>query len=148
MNSLRILYIVPLGMAILAYLAFNFILPEYVGPLAGDEAYANVQYAAEVVTILLTIIFVYLSTRLMTLPKVQKSIAGDETKYLRWAQLRWLMLTVLLLLGLSVYFLFKSSSVAWTPVLVVLSFFFVWPTKQRREDEIAAAHKAYPVACP
>lgn len=101
----------------------------------------SMKYGAEIVTDLLTIAMVYLSTRLMRMPKVMKSIASDSTLYVYWAYLRWAMLALVIFLGLAVRYVLFSPSTLGCPIVGTLAMFFVWPTAVRREGEIQTANE-------
>lgn len=130
-------YIVVLLIAITTYAYFEFIEPLTVAPLAGMTAFEDIKYGSEVVTDLLAISFVYLALRLMAMPKVRQRLAQDPSCYARWAWLRWAMLSLVILLGIGVHYLFLSPSTVGCPIIGCLSLLFVWPTRARRERECA-----------
>ena len=92
------------------------------------------KYGAEIVADLLAVVFVYLSTRLMRMPRVQASLAARPSRYAFWACLRWVMLASVIFLGLGVRYALMSPSTLGCPIIGALAMCFVWPTKKRREQ--------------
>lgn len=95
----------------------------------------SLKYGAEFVADLLAVLFVYLSTRLMRMSRVQASLAARPSRYAFWACLRWGMLASVIFLGLGVRYAFLSPSTMGCPIIGALAMCFVWPTARRREGE-------------
>ena len=93
----------------------------------------SLQYGAEIAADLFTRVFVYLSTRLMRMPRVQKSIAASPSCYAQWAYLRWAMLAAIIFVGLAVRYVFHSPATLGCPIIGALAMCFVWPTEKRKE---------------
>lgn len=135
-KQLTLLYVATLIIAIGVYANFEFVAPLTVAPLAGIPHFEDVKYISEVATDLLALAFVYLSLKLMVLGFVRRSIDADNSKYAKWAFIRWGMLAVVMFLGEAVHYLFLSPSTVGCPIIAALALIFVWPTKGRREREI------------
>lgn len=139
-KQLLLTYILTLVVAIGCYLYFEF-SGQKVASVASKPGFSDAQYMTEVVTDLLAILFVYLSTRMMRMPKVMRSIASNNARYAQWAYLRWAMLAVVIFLGEGVHYFYHSPSTVGCPIIGCLAMFFVWPTSVRREGEIKAANE-------
>ncbi|MBQ0019174.1 MAG: hypothetical protein KBT39_01470 [Bacteroidales bacterium] len=139
-KQLLLTYILTLVVAIGCYLYFEFSGQKVVS-VASKPGISDAKYMTEVVTDLLAILFVYLSTRLMRMPKVLRSIAANNAKYAQWAYLRWAMLAFIIFLGEGVHYFYNSPSTVGCPIIGCLAMFFVWPTSVRREGEIKAANE-------
>lgn len=138
-KKLTLLYLGSILIAVGIYIVCQFVCPIHEAPLSAMDGFKDVKYMAEVLTCLLAVGFCYLSTRLITLRKVQKEIATNPNKYAKWAILRWLMLAIVIFSGIGVHYLFLSPSTIGCPIIGVLFMFFVWPTKVRREHETQMA---------
>ena len=95
----------------------------------------SLKYGAEIFADLLAVVFVYLSTRLMRMPRVQASLASQPSRYAFWACLRWGMLASVIFLGLGVRYALLSPSTLGCPIIGALAMCFVWPTSRRRRGE-------------
>lgn len=133
---LTTLYVITLLAALAVYVFFEFVHPQAGASVVSEPSLGNVQFAAETATCLLTIALVYLAARLLTFTAVKKRVATDERIYFRWALLRWAMLALVIFLGEGVHYFYQSPSTVGCPIIGVLVFFFVWPTKGRREQEM------------
>ncbi|MBQ0050048.1 MAG: hypothetical protein KBT12_07445 [Bacteroidales bacterium] len=136
-RKLQIAYSLVLLITLGVYICFEFTAPLAEAPLSGIAGFEDIKYASEVITDLIAISFVYLALRLMAMPKVRRSIEANPSSYVRWAWMRWAMLSTVILLGIGVHYLFLSPSTIGCPIIGCLSLLFVWPTKGRRERECA-----------
>ena len=94
----------------------------------------SLKYGAEIFADLLAVVFVYLSTRLMRMSRIQASLAAHPSRYAFWACLRWGMLASVIFLGLGVRYALLSPSTLGCPIIGALAMCFVWPTRKRREQ--------------
>lgn len=127
-------YVLILVLAGLIYLFFEFVSPESMGCLF-DPDDRSLRTILETACNIFSIVCIYGSLRLMVLKKVALECQTDEG-YLKWALVRWGMISGSMMLCLLTYELFMSTNVvAWLGICAI-SLLFVWPTKGRRQREM------------
>ena len=127
-------YVFILVLAGLIYLYFEVISPESMGCLF-DSDDRTPRTILEAACNIICIVCIYASLRLMALKKVANECKTDEG-YLKWALVRWAMMSGSMMLCLLTYELFMSTNVvAWLGICAI-SLLFVWPTKGRRQREM------------
>ena len=141
MNRTDIILSVSMIFTIVTALVLYFALSQLgmdVNQISENGIYTdNVLYVLEVILDLMTIVFCYLAPKLMTLDFVKKSIRENEDNYLTWAVLRWSMLNLVVILPIIFHFIFGCPSVIWCSLVGVIMMIFIWPSRGRRENEIA-----------
>lgn len=138
-KTLPILFILTILGAAGTYFWFEYGCQLQEAPLAHIDNLQDIMYACEVVCDITAIAFVYLALRLMIIGKVKNSIKSNVNNYDRWALIRWAMLAFIIIIGEAVHYLFLSPSTVGCPIIGCLALLFVWPTKGRKEREIAFA---------
>ncbi len=141
MNRTDIILSVSMIFTIVTALVLYFALSQLgmdVNQISENGTYTdNVLYVLEVILDLMTIVFCYLAPKLMTFDFVKKSIRENEDNYLKWAVLRWSMLNLVVILPIIFHFIFGCPSVIWCSLVGVIMMIFIWPSRGRRESEIA-----------
>lgn len=134
-KTLNMMYIGTLFTAALLFFLFQIVLKIETSPLADVPGFLNIQYGVEVVVDLLTIGFIYLGLKFMSLPKVKNDIAATPDRYVHWAIIRCAMLSSVVQLGILAHYILGCPSTLACTLLGLLSLFFVWPTAARRQRE-------------
>lgn len=120
---------------LLTALVLYFLLPRFSfdTTLVSD----NALYVAEVILDLMTIVFCYTVPKMMMFDIVKKSIRDNEDNYMKWALLRCSMLNLVVILPIVFHFVLGCPSVIWCSLVGLVMMMFVWPSRDRRESEIA-----------
>lgn len=95
------------------------------------------EYWLTTVVTLLTIGLVPLSLKLLNFERVRPKLKESEGVYFRWASLRWLLLSVALVMNTVVYYAFSTgTSCGYLALLCAAAYLFVWPSQSRMNEEI------------
>lgn len=130
---LSALYVATLFVA--AYALMMYVMYVQHPLLAPTTEWTSWQYASEVACVLLTLGFIYLALRLMSLPWVQKRLHADASCYGTWALLRWGLLTCVIWGNELIHALFGNTTTLYGSVIGAFALLFVWPTAGRRVRE-------------
>lgn len=95
------------------------------------------EYWLTTVVTLLTIGLVPLSLKLLNFERVRSKLKEGDGAYFRWATLRWLLLSVALVMNTAVYYAFSTgTSCGYLALLCAVAYLFVWPSQSRMNEEI------------
>ena len=95
------------------------------------------EYWLTTVVTLLTIGLVPLSLKLLNFERVRSKLKEGDGAYFRWGTLRWLLLSVALVMNTAVYYAFSTgTSCGYLALLCAVAYLFVWPSQSRMNEEI------------
>jgi hypothetical protein len=98
------------------------------------------EFFAATVMEILTICAIPLALRLFKFKSVHNSIVADEakaaSKLLSWASLRMGLLCIPLIVNALLYYLYMNVAFGYMGIILFLSLFFIYPSKQRCLDEV------------
>lgn len=88
------------------------------------------------VVTLLTIALVPISLKLLNFQRVRQELKEGEGAYFRWATIRWLLLSLVMVADTVAYYLFTTgTSCGYLGLICAVSYLFIWPSASRMEDE-------------
>ena len=109
----------------------EFLLP---GSMAGET---TLEFILQTVMIFVTIGVIPLALRLFRFKKIRNGLLSPDgaQKLLLWGMLRIGMLSLPLLLNTLLYYLFMRPGFGYLAIILLLTLFFVYPSKRRCIDE-------------
>ena len=127
-NILRVIFCANLITAALIMVVFETGLMEP-GLLAGNEL---ADYWVSLCSVVLTLFGILIGLKLMTFKRVKTKIHDDGDTYFRWSLCRLALLgTPLLLDTLAYYLLGCEPTCGYLALMLVVTFFFIWPSKDK-----------------
>lgn len=97
-------------------------------------------YWMQIAGVALTLILVPFALKLLSLKGVRNTLKQRGRRaYRRWSEVRLAMLTTPLMLNIGLYYgLGYNTTCGYLALMVVVPFFFIWPSQSRMEDEMNA----------
>ncbi len=131
-TRLRTFYIITLALTTLIALAYEL----DIATVGAMDATPQQQYVFEIVCVCVTLVFIPVALKLMTFKGIRQRVVHSERQYELWSMVRLAMLETPLLLNLSNYYLLDLDTTCGNLALMTaVTFLFVWPTRERMEDE-------------
>lgn len=131
-NRLRFFYIAILACAAVVALLYETDIAT-VGLISTTP---TVRYTLEIVCVFAALVLIPLSLKLLSLKPIRQRIVRSERDYERWSFMRLAMLATALHLNLSQYYMMElDTTCGYLALMTVVTFLFVWPSRERMEDE-------------
>ena len=133
-HTLKVLFFSNLCCLLAFYGVIEFFMLDTTGGLFADCHQAEFIY--QCVMVLLTLFSCYGALRLFKVKRVETELHESPLKnYQKWSVLRFTMLETPAIFNLLGYWMFMNLSFAYLFLILLLSFPFVYPTKERFINE-------------
>lgn len=139
-KQLKLLFYLIVGVSLLLMAVVEFLLLDIAGGLFADDK--QFEFVYQSFMILLTLGCIYVVLRLFKFEGIKKRIQEHQlTAYSRWSLIRMLVLEGIAILNIGGYFLFVNSSFVYLWLIIMLSFSFLYPTRERLINETGIDEK-------
>ena len=139
-KQLKLLFYLIVGVSLLLMAVVEFLLLDIAGGLFADDK--QFEFVYQSFMILLTLGGIYVVLRLFKFEGIKKRIQEHQlTAYSRWSLIRMLVLEGIAILNIGGYFLFVNSSFVYLWLIIMLSFSFLYPTRERLINETGIDEK-------
>ncbi len=139
-KQLKLLFYLIVGVSLVLMAVVEFLLLDIAGGLFADDKLFEFVYQSFM--ILLTLGGIYVVLRLFKFEGIKKRIQEHQlTAYSRWSLIRMLVLEGIAILNIGGYFLFVNSSFVYLWLIIMLSFSFLFPTRERLINETGIDEK-------
>lgn len=133
-KQLKLLFYLIVGVSLLLMAVVEFLLLDIAGGLFADDK--QFEFVYQSFMILLTLGGIYVVLRFFKFEGIKKRIQEHQlTAYSRWSLIRMLVLEGIAILNIGGYFLFVNSSFVYLWLIIMLSFSFLYPTRERLINE-------------
>lgn len=139
-KQLKLLFYLIVGVSLLLMAVVEFLFLDIAGGLFADDK--QFEFVYQSFMILLTLGCIYVVLRLFKFEGIKKRIQEHQlTAYSRWSLIRMLVLEGIAILNIGGYFLFVNSSFVYLWLIIMLSFSFLYPTRERLINETGIDEK-------
>ena len=139
-KQLKLLFYLIVGVSLLLMAVVEFLLLDIAGGLFADDK--QIEFVYQSFMILLTLGGIYVVLRFFKFEGIKKRIQEHQlTAYSRWSLIRMLVLEGVAILNIGGYFLFVNSSFVYLWLIIMLSFSFLYPTRERLINETGIDEK-------
>ena len=139
-KQLKLLFYLIVGVSLLLMAVVEFLLLDIAGGLFADDK--QFEFVYQSFMILLTLGGIYVVLRFFKFEGIKKRIQEHQlTAYSRWSLIRMLVLEGIAILNIGGYFLFVNSSFVYLWLIIILSFSFLYPTRERLINETGIDEK-------
>lgn len=139
-KQLKLLFYLIVGVSLLLMAVVEFLLLDIAGGLFADDK--QFEFVYQSFMILLTLGGIYVVLRFFKFEGIKKRIQEHQlTVYSRWSLIRMLVLEGIAILNIGGYFLFVNSSFVYLWLIIILSFSFLYPTRERLINEMGIDEK-------
>lgn len=139
-KQLKLLFYLIVGVSLLLMAVVEFLLLDIAGGLFADDK--QFEFVYQSFMILLTLGGIYVVLRFFKFEGIKKRIQEHQlTAYSRWSLIRMLVLEGIAILNIGGYFLFVNSSFVYLWLIIMLSFSFLYPTRERLINETGIDEK-------
>lgn len=139
-KQLKLLFYLIVGVSLLLMAVVEFLLLDIAGGLFADDK--QFEFVYQSFMILLTLGGIYVVLRFFKFEGIKKRIQEHQlTAYSRWSLIRMLVLEGIAILNIGGYFLFVNSSFVYLWLIIILSFSFLYPTRERLINEMGIDEK-------
>lgn len=139
-KQLKLLFYLIVGVSLLLMAVVEFLLLDIAGGLFADDK--QFEFVYQSFMILLTLGGIYVVLRFFKFEGIKKRIQEHQlTAYSRWSLIRMLVLEGIAILNIGGYFLFVNSSFVYLWLIIMLSFSFLYPTRERLINEMGIDEK-------
>lgn len=101
-------------------------------------------YLAEMAGVCLTIISIPLALKFMKFKAIRRALSSNPQHYTTFCLLRLWMLTVPLWTNILLYYMTGfDTTLGYLAIMMLIPYFFVWPSRGREEDECPTENSHY-----
>ena len=139
-KQLKLLFYLIMGVSLLLMAVVEFLLLDIAGGLFADDK--QFEFVYQSFMILLTLGGIYITLRWFKFEAIKNKLHENKlTAYSRWSLIRMLVLEGIAILNIGGYFLFVNSSFVYLWLIIMLSFSFLYPTRERLINETGIDEK-------
>lgn len=139
-KQLKLLFYLIVGVSLLLMDVVEFLLLDIAGGLFADDK--QFEFVYQSFMILLTLGGIYITLRWFKFEAIKNKLQENKlTAYSRWSLIRMFVLEGIAILNIGGYFLFVNSSFVYLWLIIMLSFSFLYPTRERLINETGIDEK-------